>query len=513
MPTLKTDPHRWIEKLCGRFADATGWPLTFVPVGTVSELPAADGADELCWSADVADGEDSVGRLQISLSERPENDRSFLAVCEVAEVMASLAEQVCSAERNLELRTQQFATLVDIGLSVPKEEDLIAALDRLLKAALQLSGFRSAGFFLLNPKTDELKLRVLQQLSPHDIPNPTRRLIGDSPDMTAFVTGSVVVNRDEHRDVSGWLPEGCATAICVAVQSKAGPIGTLWAFDRRSRRLEPRETQILESIAAQIAAVLERVVLLRESAEQHRQQRDLDIASQCQPHDILSALGPDIGIDVAAVCTSRFELGGDLCELIPLDEHRTLVAIGDASGDGVPAAIVMSSVRGALRALAETSVATSTQTESLVLTLNNSLHSITPAHQFMSLICGILDTREMAFTYTNAGHPMPLIIRNGQMMMLDSHGMLLGVLRDATYQQSTFRFQPGDVMIGFSDGISEAMNAQREMYRSEGVYAAVFDRLQMPAHDIVQTVWSSVETHSAGSHGDDRTLLVIKLPV
>ena len=206
-------------------------------------------------------------------------------------------------------------------------------------------------------------------------------------------------------------------------------------YDRRRREPSDREIHVLESIAVQIATLLERVVLLRESAAQHRLQRDLQLASQCQSFDVVTSLAPDSGIEAAVRSTSRFEIGGDLSELISVDEGRTVLSIGDASGHGISASIVMSAVRGGIRAWVSIRGPRCPPMESSSGSTAPA-HSITPAHQFMSLFYGVIDTRQKLLTYSNAGHPSPVLMRDGGAIMLESHGMLLGVVADATYGAS-----------------------------------------------------------------------------
>jgi sigma-B regulation protein RsbU (phosphoserine phosphatase) len=258
------------------------------------------------------------------------------------------------------------------------------------------------------------------------------------------------------------------------VQSDAGPIGTLWAFDRRLRTPEDREIHVVQSIAAQVAVLLERVVLLRESADQHRLQRDLQVASECQSPEMLGAAIGNLNFDAAAVCTSRYELGGDLCELVRLDATRTAIAVGDASGDSVPAALVMSAVRGALRTLSSYGIEDVQRTDSVMRRLHASGEKISA---------------------------------------MESHGMLLGVMEDATYKRSVLKLEPRDTLVFYSDGISEAMNGRRKLFRSDGILGAMKGRAAGTAQEILQCIWSQLEEHTGrDGEGDDRTLLVVKMP-
>jgi phosphoserine phosphatase RsbU/P len=507
--------HEWIQNICQRFTDATGWPMFYRPMRSneMSRVQAALEADPTCcWHHEVNDSQRRLGYLSIHLPDHPGIDRSFGPACELAGSIADLLSRLSGSKLQLDTRTRELSTLVDLGLSVPQEDDLLDALKQLLRASVQLTSFRSSGFFLLDPGANELNLRVSHNLDAMQIPHPTRCLSDDPPDITALVRGTAFIQRDTHPELKDWLPPGTAVGLCVAVQSESGPIGTLWAYDRRARLPSDRETHVLGALAAQIAAVLERVVLLRESETQHRLQRELKVVSDHHTHTLVDPLPPASALDAAACIRTAYELGGDLCELIPIDEKRTAIAIGDASGDGIPAAVVMTTVRGALRAVLAGTLEDSLNVELVTSRINQALHAVTPAHQFMSFVYGVVDAEAMTYTYTNAGHPLPILMRDGETVSLESHGMLLGVTPDAEYRHSVVPLESDDLLVMFSDGIVEAMNRTRQMFRSDGVIAAIKNRADGCAQDILQAIWRCYETHSAGgSHPDDRTLLVMRV--
>jgi len=513
MATIRTarETCDWIEGICRRFSEATGWPLVYLPLGHDSEDNAPPGL-ECCWSSEISDGDQPTGLLEILPPEDVVDERSFAAVRDLAELLSDLIGRCQSTARSLRSQTAEISTLVDMGLSIPGDTDLRSALSTLMDAAIRLTGFRSAAFFLLNPTTSDLNLRTVHKLSTSDVPQPRRLLSETPPDLSALISGHVMLSRGSGQTDRDWMPADCATGICMPVQSASGPLGTLWVFDRRDRTPTDRELHVLQSITAQTASVLERAVLLRERECQRRLQRDLQVASDSQTVGTLNIPFANRGFESAGICTSRHELGGDLCELVPIDDKRSVVAVGDASGDSVPAAMVMSAVRGSLRTLTAGVPREVVQTEQVMRRINQTLYRITPPHQFMSLLYGILDTSRMTFTYTNAGHPLPILLRGAKSILLESHGLLLGVMDETTYSHSVVRLCPDDLLVLFSDGITEAMSRGHKMFRWDGILEAVRECAPKPTRDILETVWSKLEQHSqGGSEPDDRTLLVIKL--
>jgi sigma-B regulation protein RsbU (phosphoserine phosphatase) len=289
-----------------------------------------------------------------------------------------------------------------------------------------------------------------------------------------------------------------------------GPLGTLWAYDRRHREPDLREWHVLESISAQLSAVFERTVLQHESSTEHRLRHDVRVASEQQNPGVFRNLPADVGFEIAGFCTSRYELGGDLCEAISLDPYRTVIILGDACGDSVPAAMVMSAVRGAVHSLVHPQAEQVLDANRMMERLNRTLHAVTPPHQFMSLVYLVLDTENRTLTYSNAGHPAPIHLHHGDVRELQSHGVLAGVLESATYGESTYPISRGDLLILFTDGITEAMSDRCTLFRSRGIIDTVKDHQHQSAKRILEAITERLKAHTGGITDDDRTLAVLR---
>lgn len=265
-------------------------------------------------------------------------------------------------------------------------------------------------------------------------------------------------------------------------------------------------------VAAHLAAGLERTVLLRESDARRQLSHELVFASSHHPAQAMGLLSADSGLDVAMRVASAATLGGDLCEVWPVGDGHTLLAIGDATGHSVPAAMIMSAARGSLRTLLGSGPAELKATDLLAARLNRALHSVTRGEQFMSLICGVYERSRNLLTYTNAGHPPPWHLRQGRATPLGSHGMLLGIVPDSVYDRSQILLQPGDWLICFTDGITEALSPGREMFRSTGVLKAIGNGEFATAEAAAESIWVAVQEHSAGAPPtDDQSLLVLRV--
>ncbi len=512
MALMPTTADSWIHGICRRFSQVTGWPLRYEatsksPVPFFGSPPQRDVP---IWQTELHGENGLTGRL---ILDRPDDslvEQEFHRIRALSELLAELVSQAELAQTQLESRSQELATLVDIGRLIPSDEDLGKAVDRLVKATVQLTGFRSSAFFLLDPSGDEIHLKAEYHQEPRTVPFPQRDAAMEAPDFSVLQSGRRQLTADASPLESLWLPRGTASGVVVGVHWEDGPLGTLWAFDRRHREPELREWHVLESISAQLAAVFERTVLQHESCTEHRLRHDVRTASEQQTLCLFANLPQDVGFETAGFCTSRYELGGDLCEAISLDAHRTVILLGDACGDSVPAAMVMSAIRGAVHSLVNPQDPLVLETAEMMTRLNQALYAVTPPHQFMSLIYLVIDTQHRTLTYTNAGHPAPIHLQQGQVRELESHGVLAGVLGDANYDSSTFPIHAGDLLVLFSDGISEAMSDRCTLFRSRGIIDTVKDHPRHSAQEVLEAITERVKIHTGGITDDDRTLAVLR---
>ncbi len=256
--------------------------------------------------------------------------------------------------------------------------------------------------------------------------------------------------------------------------------------------------------------MFERTVLQHECFTEHRLRHDVRVASEQQIPGLFQNLPAEVGFETAGFCTSRYELGGDLCEAISLDRDRTVILLGDACGDSVPAAMVMSAVRGAVHSLVDPQDEQVLDTERMMERLNRTLFAVTPAHQFMSLIYLVIDTRNRTLTYSNAGHPAPILLHRGEVQELQSHGVLAGVLDSANYGTSVCSIERDDLLVLFTDGITEAMSDRCTLFRAWGIIDTVKDHQNQSAKRVLEAITERLKAHTGGIADDDRTLAVIR---
>jgi len=506
-------PHyleNWLRSACRQLVEP-GVQLEFVPdVSAAVEASAQPApAGDVAWQREFRLGPARQGALRIRIDHSVALQESFLTLCHFGEHLAHVAEE----------QTERHSTeliRLDPSHENPRtiEQPGQVLIERTLSSILEMSGYRGAACFLLDSEGRRLTLKSYLHRSLDPILR-TERLLDESPfDLQAFGRGATPCRRDDPL-ADEWLPANVTTGLCLPLKLRTGVVGTIWVYDRRRRGLHDRDYHLIQSLVSQLGKSLEDQLLQIQSTTHRRLKAELRMAASTQPSGHLQYRNPEFGLEAYGCCLSRYELGGDLCELCPLPDDRLFVAVGDASGNSLPAAMVMTAVRGAIYALLQrfqSQAEIDFQPADFVGDLNGMLARLTEANQFMSFICGIIDPAEQTFTYCNAGHPQPIHVHGDRLEYLHSGGLLMGIDGDVVYSQAQVKLSSDDLIVIYSDGVSEALNESNRLFRQDGIAEAALSSASRSARGIFEAIWSGMHSHLDHDHGsDDATALVIKL--
>lgn len=496
----------WLHGLCREFSDATGWNLKFLRDSGQLENGFDRRELDWCWHEEISDGTRRIGSFHLDVPGIHQPKLSFESAHRLSSILAAQANKILHSQRQIQHQATEIGALITSRESA--DEDIRMRLRALMRACVCLPRFRGAALFVLAADGCSLRFRMSHHIAENDVPTKRRSLEMSQFDLEALEIGLSAVNSATHNS-HFWLPEDMRTAVCVRVGNQSGPIGTLWLYDRRERDITDDEIQLLRGFGNQIADAFERLVLRSERDERQKLVRELDVvASATADYCDIAERFP--GCDIAVRNRSRCEVGGDLCDVVRLDDQRTMVMVGDGSGDSIPAAIVMTAARGALHACLETAPGEILSPDRILTIVNRALFRVTACQQFLTLIIGIHDNSTGIFTYSNAGHPPPLYVHEGEVRSLESQGLLLGVVEAADYSCASFPIGPDDLLILFSDGIVEARSASQEMFCNAGILAAIEDDTSGTASEILENIWNRYEAHTGGRNLDDRTLVILK---
>ncbi|MBK7709102.1 MAG: SpoIIE family protein phosphatase [Acidobacteria bacterium] len=265
---------------------------------------------------------------------------------------------------------------------------------------------------------------------------------------------------------------------------------------------------ILTTLASVASIRVENARLLEERFERERMERELELATEIQQR--FQPSGPPVmdGYEFQGISFSCYEIGGDYYDFIARDDGKMLIALGDVSGKGTAAALLMSSLHASIHG----QVSARNSLSDTVTSVNQYLAHNTPTNRFVTLFIAELDPASGELKYINAGHNPPLIGRaDGRIEQLESGGFPLGIMPMAEYELGQTRLASGDVLVIYSDGVSEAANLRGDEFGLERLSEVVAKNLTASASGLRDKVESALSsfTQSAPA-GDDITLVIVK---
>jgi hypothetical protein len=299
----------------------------------------------------------------------------------------------------------------------------------------------------------------------------------------------------------GGMRGGRFAVLEIAMKLQAPSSTTIWPV---------RRNLIIELVAA-VALLLALIIMalrFRAYAKGQYLEQQVEIARQVQ-RDLMpaSTTANAAGFDVSAECVPASEVGGDFYDVFPVGSGGAAFVVGDVSGKGLPAALLMGVLHGAVRSASWTGSAE--QHQEATAQINRLLVEQAARERYASMFWGYADRKEGVLRYVNAGHPPPLLVREGRVTKLGTGGPVLGLLDDVRYEQGVAAIGPGDLLVLYSDGIVEAANAQDEEFGEERVARIVQDGANLPAAELRNRILEEVNRFAAAVE-DDRTLLVIR---
>jgi len=283
------------------------------------------------------------------------------------------------------------------------------------------------------------------------------------------------------------------------------------AFDLESDRLNAYnddDLSVLQMLTSQVAIIIEKVHLHEQLVEQKRIQAQLEIARQVQL-ELLPDHDPELeGFDISAYVFPTEEVSGDYYDWVKVFEDQIGITVADAVGKGIPAALLMAFLRASIRAGVQTGYAS----HILLSKINNLLWDSIEDNRFVTAIYGILDITNRTFVFANAGHNPPLLIKpNGEYKFVEYGDTPLGMFHDARYHQHFIRFEEGQVMVLYTDGITEAANSSDEEFGQERFAKSVLAGIELPAKKLIDHIRKDVADFTERKFlDDDGTLFIVK---
>ena len=486
-----------------------GRRLGVIVVGTRSAIPPPPDkvrAIAVTYDIDVDQLLAGVGQIDPYNGGAPDAIHRFADV--LADTIASLYGQAEAIDRQL----SDLRAVHELSHMLAGTVDLQVILDTTARRVVEIMSVKASIIRLLDEDTDELVTKAVCHLSKAYLQKGPVMLRENAVDQAAFA-GEVVYIEDMATDPRTRYPDearraGIVSGLCVPMTFRGQTVGVLRAYTGEKRVFTKSEAAMLRSIASQAAAAIINGRLHQEHLESERFQRQVKTAGQIQRRMMPETPPTVAGLAFGCVYDPSLEVGGDFYDFIETPNAGVGVCIADVVGKGIPAALMMASVRSALRAHATLTP----EIESIMVQVNRHMYRDTLVSEFATMFYGVFSRNGKSFSYSNAGHPPPLWLRGARIRMLEAGGMVLGVDPSAAFDSETIDVQPGDAIVMVTDGVIEAMDFEGGLYGQDRLRKSVKKHHTLNAQMMAQQLlWDVRRFVGLADQSDDITIVVTKV--
>lgn len=404
--------------------------------------------------------------------------------------------------------------LLDITKTISRSLDLEEVLNLVMDTLGSLIPYHAAGIYLIEYDDDGGNPHIFKSkvIRGYDISSQLREpqlKLGEGFLGYVAQTQKAIISADVSQDTR-YFParQRTRSELTAPIISNDKVIGV---FDLESDDLNAYtedDLDVLQLLTSQVAIIIEKVRLHDQVVEKKRIEAQLEIARKVQL-DLLPKSDPSLtAFDISAYIFPAEEVSGDYYDWVAMSEDQIGIVVADAVGKGIPAALLMSFLRASLRSCVQIGYAPHIAFSKVSSLLWDSLED----NQFITAIYGILDGTNRTFVFSNAGHNPPLLIRpDGEYRFVEYGDMPLGMFLGTRYHQHFIRFEQDQVMVLYTDGITEAANESGEEYGQDRFAKRVLDGIDLPANQLIDHVRKGVADFTERKFlDDDGTLFIVK---
>jgi sigma-B regulation protein RsbU (phosphoserine phosphatase) len=433
----------------------------------------------------------------------------------LVEFLKALADSFSLAIENAELRSKlqkkKFENKLLIETSqmlanVLEQDEVLAAIAEALKMVVDYDGI---SIYLLK---DDGYLYAIHS-SGYDDPsyeNLLKDKLGEGLVGWVAKSGQGVVVGDVSKD-DRYIIARKSTMSELVVPIKLGDrvLGVFNIESDQEGAYKPHDLDLVSTFAAKSAIAIERASLYRELVMKKQLDQEVSIARSIQktflPHKQLKLPG----FDIAGLNISSHQVGGDYYDYIRIEDGQTGLVIADVSGKGIPASLIMASFRASLIAEIRNNYAIRAIMQKVNRLMTESLDS----GNFVTAVYGVLDSRSGIFTFSNAGHNPPILVRKtGETVELKEGGLAFGIEREVRYDERPIGLNEGDIVVFYTDGVTEAQNPEGQQFETERLVKTIRDNAEYSAAKIADLIADAVHDFKAPDFSlDDLTIMILKV--
>jgi sigma-B regulation protein RsbU (phosphoserine phosphatase) len=377
--------------------------------------------------------------------------------------------------------------IYQLGTLVAGEFSLQEVLDKLAEAAVKIVGVKACSIRLLDEEAGDLKMRSTYGLS-EEYRNKGEVSKNDPVVKAAFAGEAVVLDdmrvdgRVKYKEAT--IKERLVSQLTVAMRFRGQAIGVLRLYSPRPMHFDEDDITLARAVASQCAVAITNAKLYARAIEGARMAEQVRLAGIIQ-RKMIPEKAPEIrGLDISATYIPCFDVGGDFYDFLRVDNNRVIITIADIMGKGVPAALMMSWFRGAIRGCTNAfrdvlqneryikhernaGLITAKRTKNAIEKFNKVACDECRDGEFITLFYASIDAEEKTITYCNCGHEPAILIRDGQVTDLAKGGLVLGVDEKAEYEIETVKLKHNDCLLFYTDGLTDAADFNNELWGRE----------------------------------------------
>ena len=474
--------------------------------------------------------QEPTGSVVLSDSADPELDLQGTVVVPTEHLLAQARHQEDTWEKIVAPSTrsaddsaaiirqnQVLSAITEASMALISDRPLNELLDFILELAFKVVRPERGALMLIKGESGELQVESVRTNS--DRPDSASEEITFSRTIADKVIGEKVsiltsnaMTDPRFRSQDSIMSFGIRSAMCVPLWNNKSVTGLIYV-DRlvQEKVFSEDDLSLLSSLANVAAIKLENAKLVEQMIEKRRMEHELAIAGDIQ-QNLLPREAPTInGWDITGTNTPCYTIGGDYFDFIQRPSGRLAFALGDVSGKGAGAALMMMVLRATVHSAASKK---EKDVVSIMSETNAAMFHNSPEQAYVTFFVGDLDPETGELLYVNAGHIPPIVYRarSGEVERLETGGTVLGMFEVAPFEQGKSKLDVGDVLVVFTDGISESWGADGEEFGEERLGELVRKKAKLSASELMNTIQKEVDSFSTGRATDDRTLIVIKRP-
>lgn len=427
-------------------------------------------------------------------------------------LLANAIARLCFQEWQLRRRIDELTAVYNVAMMLAETRDLNRLLQQTVELVVEVMNAKASSIRLIDAERDELVIKAVHNLSPAYLNKGAVRLSTAAIDKEALSPKGFCYVADMSTDPRVAYPqeaasEGIVSMLSVGMRYKGRAIGVLRLYTSEEKHFSQLEIGLLKAVAAQAVAAIENARLLQESIESAALEKEIAMAAEVQRRMVPRTPPKLDAIDLACTYVPCHALGGDLFDFIELPANNLGLVIADVSGKGVPASLTMASVRAAIRAHVDNVY----YLYEVMRRLNTMVCRDGRPGEFVTLFYGVLDLANRRLTYCNAGHPPPLLLRNGSITQLSSPNLVLGVDGSEAYEQVITDLRSGDILLLYTDGLTDAMNFEQQPWGKQRLFES-FAQGGDTAEIVAQRIlWDMRRYVGLTQRTDDITMVVAKV--